>query len=239
MKRLKARHEEAIAFATLLVLAAIVFTAWPAIDLTAAGWFYTDGRFAGTTWAWSNFLYRGMPWLGGAVLAWAAIVLLLARTSRRQPAPRMRRAAMVLLVTVFGLWLAVHVGLKDNWGRPRPGQVEAFHGSAVFAPALHPSTACARNCSFVSGHAAGAFTLLALGAFGTRRTRWRWWSAGVGLGTAVGLARMAQGGHFASDIVFSLVVMWGVTILVREVWLRFALRRRRRRSADAAPVEAA
>ena len=233
MKRLKARHEEALAFAVLLAVAAVVFTAWPRIDLAVAGWFYTDGKFGGVTWAWSRFLYRGMPWFGAAVLAWAVVVLLLARTSRRQPPARVRSAASLLLVAVFGLWLAVHVGLKDNWGRPRPGQVEAFHGSAVFQPALHASHECATNCSFVSGHAAGAFTLLALGAFGTRRTRWRWWFAGLGLGTAVGLARIAQGGHFASDIVFSLVVIWGVTILVREVWLRAALRRRRRSAAMA------
>lgn len=238
MKGLKARHEEALAFAALLVLAAIVFTAWPQIDLAVARLFYLDGRFAGTTWAWSNFVYRGLPWFGAAVLAWAAFVLVRARTAKRPPVARVRRAAMLLLVAVFGLWLAVHVGLKDNWGRPRPGQVQAFHGTAVFEPALQPSSECPRNCSFVSGHAAGAFTLLALGAFGTRRTRWRWWFAGLGLGTVVGLARIAQGGHFASDIVFSLVVIWGTTILVREIWLRLALRRRRRKFG-AASLDAA
>jgi lipid A 4'-phosphatase len=229
VKRLKARHEEALAFGVLLVLAAAVFTAWPQIDLAAARPFYVDGRFAGTTWAWSNFLYRWFPWFGAGLLVWCGVVLVRVRSARRPSIRLVRRAAMLLLVAVFGVWLAVHAGLKDNWGRPRPGQVQAFNGPSVFQPALHVSSECRTNCSFVSGHAAGAFALLALGAFGTRRTRWRWWFAGLGLGTAVGLARMAQGGHFFSDIVFSLVVIWGVTILVREVWLRVALRRRRDR----------
>jgi lipid A 4'-phosphatase len=229
MSRLKARHEEALAFGILLVLASVVFTVWPEIDLAAARLFYVDGRFAGTTWAWSKFLYRWFPWFGAALLVGCGIVLLRARGTRRPPKGQVRRAGMVLMVAVFGVWLAVHAGLKDNWGRPRPGQVQAFNGPSVFQPALHASSECRTNCSFVSGHAAGAFALLALGGFGTRRTRWRWWFAGLGLGTAVGLARMAQGGHFFSDIVFSLVVIWGVTILVREVWLRVALRRRRAR----------
>jgi lipid A 4'-phosphatase len=226
MKRLKARHEEALAFLALFVLAAIVFTVWPQIDLAVARWFYIDGRFAGTVWGWSNFLYRFFPWFGAALIAWAVSVLLRTRGKRPPPAPIVRRAGILLVVAALGVGLAVHTGLKDHWGRPRPGQVEAFHGSSVFQPALHPSTQCKSNCSFVSGHAAGAFALLVLGAFGTRRTRWRWWGAGVALGTLVGLARISQGGHFASDIVFSLVVVWGVTILVRETWLRLALRRR-------------
>ena len=161
-----------------------------------------------------------------ALVAWHALVLLHAAVGSRRRVAAVRRAAMLLLVFVFGVGLATEA-MKDGWGRPRPGQLTAFGGAAAFRPALQPSAACARNCSSVSGHAASAFAVLSLGALGTRRKRWSWWCVGVALGGVMGLVRMSQGGHFASDIVLTLLVVWGVSLALRQFWWSWAARRRR------------
>ena len=137
-----------------------------------------------------------------------------------------RRAQGLLLALVLGLWGVVNVGLKDHWGRPRPTEVSAFGGPHPFQSAGTVSPYCDRNCSFVSGHAATGFTLMAVGLLGTPATRRRWWRIGVVAGLLVGAGRVLQGGHFLSDIVLAGLVMHGVCLLIRAGWLRWRLRQR-------------
>jgi lipid A 4'-phosphatase len=127
--------------------------------------------------------------------------------------------------------LLVHDGFKDHWGRARPMDVQAFGGSKVYHAPLRPTDQCARNCSFVSGHAAGGFALMAIGMLGSRRTRWRWWRAGMVAGGLVGMARIVEGRHFLGDIVFAGLLIWLVCLLLRELWLGLRLERRRRKAA--------
>mgnify|MGYP000057640139 CR=1 FL=1 len=164
-----------------------------------------------------------------------ALLALLGAAWRLVKLPRhwRRRAIALVVVAALGVGFLVHDVLKDSWGRPRPVATQAFGGAHPYQPALHPSDLCPRNCSFVSGHAAGGFMLLAVGMVGSRRTRWRWWAAGTAAGAVIGLARIAAGGHYLSDIVFGLLAVWGTAIVVREAWLRLAVWRRRRRLARA------
>jgi lipid A 4'-phosphatase len=62
---------------------------------------------------------------------------------------------------------------------------------------------------------------MSFGMFGTRRKRQFWLFTGMLAGGLIGLARIAQGGHFLSDIVFSLIAIWSSHLLIRSVWLRF------------------
>lgn len=226
-----ARVRERIALAVCLAVATVVVETWPHLDLLAAAAFFSAGRFEGDQWTWVRWSYLGVPRVGGLLVAGALLVLLArwlwpARVAR----PLARRAGHFILVVVLGVGLLVHDVLKDNWGRPRPQQVNAFGGPHEFKPPLHHSDLCRRNCSFVSGHAAAGFALIAIGAYGTRRTRWRWWAIGALVGGLIGLGRVMQGSHFASDIVFCLLAIWAVSCLLREAGLRLALRRRRRRA---------
>jgi membrane-associated PAP2 superfamily phosphatase len=228
--KLSTRRLEFAALAAAIALATVVFTAWPQIDIAASRLFFRDGRFAGNTWSWAQAIYRFVPWYGAALAIGAAWVVI-RRIAGRGASWSMRRAILLLLAGLFGVGIAVHVVLKDNWGRPRPASVEAFGGPLVYQQALQPSTQCARNCSFVSGHAAAGFVLLTLGVFGSRRTRFRWLAAGFAAGLGIGAARVAQGAHFFSDIVFCGLVMWLVAIALRECWLRAAVLRRRHRAS--------
>jgi lipid A 4'-phosphatase len=143
-----------------------------------------------------------------------------------------RRLVALTWVSLLGSLLVVNFGLKEYWGRARPVQVTQFGGTQSFSPALQPASACRHNCSFVSGHAATGFVIMAVGLMGSVATRRRWLLAGLAWGGIASLARIMQGGHFLSDTLFAGVAIWASGWIVREIWLRHvALRWRRLRNA--------
>jgi membrane-associated phospholipid phosphatase len=96
--------------------------------------------------------------------------------------------------------------LKENWGRPRPNSVRQFAGTAEFQPWWHPSGACKRNCSFVSGEASQAFWAVAPASLAPPQVRPVALGAAIVFGTAVGSLRVVFGRHFVSDIVFAGII---------------------------------
>lgn len=133
------------------------------------------------------------------------------------------RASVVYLLAVFllGPGLLVNGVLKEHWGRARPSQIVEFGGDKHYTPPLVIADQCGHNCSFVSGEASLGF---AFGAFGfaarTSRRRRLGFAAGLGLGSAFGLLRMAQGGHFLSDVFFAglfiFLLAWLLHVLLVE-----------------------
>lgn len=237
--RMKTRHQEKLALAVAFILATVVVEVWPRLDIAVSSRFFDGSAFIGHQWAWANLIYHGVPRVGSWMVVLAlvlALVPLAGRWGKRLVKPWLQRRAMAsLLVVVFGVGLVVHSALKDNWGRPRPEDVQVFGGTKIYQPTLQPSSQCDRNCSFVNGHSAAGFALICLGMFGSRRTRWRWWTIGVVAGGVIGLARIVQGRHFFSDTVFCMLALWLVCVLLRELWLRVAaLRRARRRGLQPA-----
>ena len=225
----RTRPKERLVFAFALGLAVAVFETWPGLDLWASSQFYTQQSFPGSGWLWVWLFYEWSPTVARVLVVLALIAIVVSR-ARPGLLPRhwVRRAIALTLVAALGVGLLVHNVLKDNWGRPRPALTEQFGGAHPFQPPLQPSSLCPRNCSFVSGHAAAGFMLMAVGLMGSRRTRWRWWAIGALAGTGIGLARIAAGGHYLSDIVFGFLALWGLCMVLRELWLRLAWLRRRR-----------
>lgn len=223
---MKWRHPTALlrwAVCTLVALA--LFRLWPELDLGVSGAvFDADGpsRFPLGDTPPVRWVYLAVPWIGRFLLLASLVMLFRTHTPLRWR----RRAQVLLLALVLGLWGVVNVGLKDHWGRPRPTEVSALGGPHPFQSAGTVSPYCDRNCSFVSGHAATGFTLMAVGLLGTPATRRRWWRIGVVAGLLVGAGRVLQGGHFLSDIVLAGLVMHGVCLLIRAGWLRWRLRQR-------------
>lgn len=210
----------------------LVFRTWPGLDLAASAPFYLPQiptGFVGNLYHGVLDLWRLVPQLGRA-LAIAGLVLLLV-PARRIPCGMARRwrgrLLAVAALLMLGVCLVVNQGLKAHVGRPRPQQVKPFGGPYDYVPVGSLSQACARNCSFVSGHAATGFVIAGFGLWGVRRTRRRWWMAGALLCLALGAARVAQGGHFASDVVFSLLVMTGVAMALRAAVVHLRGLRRR------------
>ena len=117
----------------------------------------------------------------------------------------------MLLALLLGPGVLVNMTFKEYWGRPRPHQVEEFGGSREFRPPVIPCFDCRSGHSFVSGHASMGFILFAV-ALVYRRRRWIWIAGGAG--SAIGLARVAMGGHFLSDVVFSGWTVWFASLFL-------------------------
>lgn len=197
--------------------AALVFLAFPQIDLAASGLFYQpDQGFSLGRAGWAQFFYRWSPRL---VYVWEVVLIVLLLVSLRQRFRQLRQQVLFLLaVLIVGPGLTVSV-LKDHWGRARPSQIVEFGGDKRFTPAWVITDQCETNCSFVSGHASGAFSLMAL-AWVFPRQRRTWLLAGTLWGAHIGLVRMAQGGHFLSDVIFAgFIVYFSADLLAR--WLLY------------------
>jgi lipid A 4'-phosphatase len=123
------------------------------------------------------------------------------------------------LCLAVGPGLVTNVILKDNWGRARPFHIQEFGGKQTFTPALMLSDQCERNCSFVAGEASAIYMLFFAAALLARRRRKALLAAGIVAGFAAGAVRMAQGGHFLSDVVFAGVLM--ALIAEALLWLVF------------------
>ena len=197
--------------------AAALFLLAPGIDLWASGLFFRPGEgfFLADTGI-VRALYHAVPWIVIAQVVVVPLLLALGWWRHRAIAGiRLRQGVFVLLVLALGPGLAVNTGLKDHWGRARPSQIAEFGGAQMFTPAPLPANACDRNCSFVSGHAAVGFGLIAFAFLATDRRRRVVLGAGaVAVGTLIGLARVAQGAHFLSDVVFAGLVVCGIAWLL-------------------------
>jgi len=125
-----------------------------------------------------------------------------------------RRASLFLvLLLLIGPGLVVNVVLKDNYGRARPRELVEFGGKYHYTQIWEWGQA-GKNSSFPSGHSSIGFYMMAPWFLLRRRKLGQglcWLAGGVGFGLLVGAARMLQGGHFLSDVLWAggLVYMTG------------------------------
>jgi lipid A 4'-phosphatase len=188
--------------ASFLVLcgATVLF---PGIDLATSALFYEPGHgfFLGDALP-VRLVRAAVPYLIGATV-FAGAVLLATR--------RWRDGAVLLLAVALGPGLVVNVVFKDHWGRARPAQIEQFGGTARFTRPFVPSDQCATNCSFPAGDPAAGFVLAAAGMMIAAPRRRRTAIGGsIGLGALIGVVRLAQGGHFFSDVLASGYLVFAI-----------------------------
>lgn len=119
---------------------------------------------------------------------------------------------------LLGPILIVNGIFKTFWGRARPYQIIEFGGNKNFTSPMVISNQCDWDCSFMSGHTAVIFWSLALALLLPHRYRKRGISAVIILGIATGIARIAQGSHFVSDVFFSATITYALIL-----WLHFKL----------------
>ena len=213
------RMKQAGFFAGIWLLLGLLFLLVPGIDLAATGLFYVPGEgFPLGDWAPLKAVEDTVPWITKLIVVVVALgAVWLALIGR--PLWRLDRKALVFLVaaTALGPGLIANTVLKDNWGRARPHQIEAFGGTRQFTPAPLPAAQCERNCAFVSGHAALAFSLVSFALLlpGGRRRRLAV-AASAGFGVLVGIGRIAAGGHFLSDVVYAGLIVVATSWLLYE-----------------------
>jgi membrane-associated PAP2 superfamily phosphatase len=205
------------------VAAGLVFALYPKLDLImvapfydpASGlWFATNptGVRVRSVAAWAIALIT-MP----AFFAFVAKLVLPAR-----PMLIPGRAAILMIVTLaLGPGLLANVILKDYWGRPRPMYLVEFDGMDAFVPWWDPRGGCPKNCSFIAGEPSGAFWTIAPATVVPPQWRALAYGAALAFGTGMGIIRMAGGGHFLSDVVFSGVFMFLLIWVVHGVLYRW------------------
>jgi lipid A 4'-phosphatase len=206
--------------AVLLVSLALFWLA-PGVDLFVSGLFYDPQHgFALAAWLPLLEFERLVRWVTGAILAVALIGALWLRLAGH-PLWRLDRNALIFLVAALaiGPGIVTNTVLKDHWGRARPYQVSEFGGSKEFTAAPLPADQCARNCSFVSGHAALGFSLIGFALLlPPGRGRQIAVAAVLGFGALIGLGRIMAGHHFLSDVVDAGLIVVGITWLLHR-WL--------------------
>lgn len=200
---------------------AILFTVFPEWDLAITSLFWDASRrhfiLAGAGWAQTaRALGNYIPWIIAAP-AFAALVLKLIFPRRRMFMPA-RAAVLLALTMALGPGLVVNGILKQEWGRPRPVHVDAFGGRDPFKSWYETDGTCPGNCSFVSGEGALGFWLVAPASLVPGPLKAVALAGAVAFGAAAGGLRIAFGGHFFTDVVFSGVLVVLIVVLTR-LWL--------------------
>ena len=205
----------AVAAIAIAVLAASwIFIAYPSLDIATAKLFYDGAHFPIATNPWVEGLRNVLIWAedGGFVL-----IVVLAFASRKGPILMLtsRDWTFQALVFLLGPGLIVNGLLKRFWGRARPCMTQDFGGDAQFSKAWELADQCARNCSFVSGEAAGATALAISICMALRANRDKMRPMLYQMGVAVALLlplvaawqRMAVGRHYLSDVVLGTLLV--------------------------------
>jgi membrane-associated PAP2 superfamily phosphatase len=198
----------------------LIFALTP-LDIAAARLFYSARAVnhwpLAARFPW-RLLYQASTWITTSVVLIGLGAMALAALRRR--ALWRRYAVFLLLSVVIGPGLLINVVFKDHWDRPRPRDIVEFGGP------LHYTVAPLRGeagASFPCGHCSVGF-LYALGWWIWRRRRPHLAMASAALGAAAGLAlglgRMAAGGHFLSDVLWSALIALGIAHLLFHYVLR-------------------
>lgn len=202
----------------LLLILIAPFSAF--LDLGIENYFYQSngGKFYSGGSVQTLFVWGILP---GWLLAIAGLGLLFVKNSATK-----RIGLYLVLCLAIGSGLITHLALKDQWGRPRPRQIEQFDGSATFRPFYSPNfSATEPYKSFPSGHATMGFYFFSLGFVGYHlKKRWLFVigiSLALILGSLLGLGRMMQGGHFFSDVLISGLLMWLTAALLSKYLLKY------------------
>lgn len=206
-----------LGFALLVVLCTIA-----EVDL------YLSTRFYDPNGAHRWFLQEAIPWIWlyhygqypAILMAFGAAFVFLRSFVQHSWAGYRRRCLILVLSVALGPGLLVNGILKPYWGRPRPREIVQLGGSLPYLPWWQPGGPGTGE-SFPAGHASIAYILIAgASVISSRRRaglRLLVFMGGLGYGTLMGVARIIQGGHFASDVLWAGALMCIVVIALQEV----------------------
>ena len=204
----------------VLILIAVFLTIGPTFDIFFSNLFYKgDNQFLLQSYYTVTILIRDV--LLPIILVY---ILILPIVSKLIPVNRiyfgynfsMKNILFVWLTLITNLILIINLFLKNFWGRPRPEDVLEFGGKHDFSSWYQISDACSSNCSFVSGDAAVGFSLIVL-YFVTDNLKYIYLS--IIFGFLLGIVRIAEGGHFLSDVIFSAIIVLFFSLVIKKYFL--------------------
>ena len=194
-------------------LLALLLTWWMTAKGRELAWQAAGYRAEDDSWpigdrAFWSFLYDFGSYPVIVVCLVAIVVLVLGTRNPRLWAWR-RVGWFALSLLLLGPGLVANLWMKENWGRPRPRETTDFGGRHDYETVFGMDFTGVGK-SFPCGHATMGFYFVGL-AFLLRQRHPAW--AAVALvvslawGTLIGITRMLQGGHFATDVVWAAWVM--------------------------------
>jgi len=174
------------------------------LDMKIQQRFYQENRW---------YLAKVQPWkwlyhsgtYPAAILSAIALVIFFVSFQVHKIIPYRRYASLLLLTVIIGPGLFINGVFKDHWGRPRPRNVLEFGGKMEFREIWEPGTPGSGK-SFPCGHSSMGFVFIAVYYYFKNRhklTAYSFLGGSLIYGTLIGIARMIQGGHFASDVLWS------------------------------------
>ena len=188
---------------TIVIILTVCIVLFDA-DMRLARLIYADGNWQGIdAFPW-QFIYNYAA-IPGFIVAGCGLIVLLAGFMLKPLAAYRKQALFYILLLALGPGLVINVILKDNLGRARPREVIELGGKYEYTQ-IWQRGETGKNSSFPSGHASSAFYLIAPWfIYRNRKIIPASIALGGGLayGSLVGFARMLQGGHFFSDVVWA------------------------------------
>lgn len=182
----------------------------PKIDMLLANRFYTDQSFS--THPYFSFFYHYGVY--PAFLVGIASACLFIGSFFKEGWVRYRLPCLFLSFAMLcGPGLLINLFLKGFFARPRPVQILDFGGTELFRP-FYSFTFSYPNAfkSFPSGHSTMGFYFFNLIFLGQRLKSLLLVRMGalasIFMGLSLSVSRIAQGGHFFSDTLMSLCLIW-------------------------------
>ena len=214
-------------YANIFAFAAftIFFIFFPELDIQIANYFYEpELGFLYKTNVIVQIFYMSIPLITKIFAIACLLYMIYLYLKHRKPKLMLNSSAFFLFATaIIGPGLVVNTVLKDNFGRARPRQIKEFNGNKEFTRAFVITNQCEKNCSFSSGHAAMGFYFSAIAYIASTLYFTRIYLLGIAFGASVGLSRIIMGGHFASDVVTSALIVLLLNHLIFIWWKKKTL----------------
>jgi len=198
-----------------IITATLIFRRAPNIDIETARLFYDNGFYLAQDPFWRGVRRASINLT--IILGVLVLILWIARLFKPEASSRIPFAKLGFptLSLLVGPLFITNLLFKEQWGRPRPKHLEIFGGDATHVLPWNLSDQCASNCSFISGETSSAVWLLALIPLlplaWHKRALWMV----VAYTLIVSTLRIAFGGHFLSDVIFSILIN---TLAIWWVW---------------------
>jgi lipid A 4'-phosphatase len=190
--------------------AAVIFLAFPGIDVGFSSLFYLDkGQFLFSGGGMGSAIRTLLRIVFALACVGAATGFVLAAFFDRKPFGLSFLVwAYVAMCAAVGPGIVANLIFKDHWGRARPVHITEFGGAKRFTPPLLRTDQCEKNCAFPAGEAANFYALgFAIAFLAGPLQRRRLFLAAIAAGSFAGLIRIGGGGHFLSDVIFAGIFM--------------------------------
>ncbi len=202
----------------ILLLFIGTLVAWfTPIDLLVSNYFYDNGWTFENETPWIQIKNWGV-WAPNSLGVIALLIFVIGFF--RDSLMRFRKQCLFLVVVILlGPGLIVNSIFKENYGRPRPRQIEQFNGEKHFCKVWVYSDQ--NGHSFPSGHSSIAFYFISLYYVFRRRNKkvanWCFFG-GIAYGILMSCTRIVQGAHFFSDCLWAFGFVW-LTCELADRWI--------------------